>query len=161
MKKQIIALLSGILALARTPKDEDQSEESIKAQKKQIELIRDEIDTLHGDEDFNADEVKELINDLIEVSETSEPGEGYGEFPELPEDVVEGEKKVQKKKKVAAAAEEEPAEEPAEEATEPPAEEEAEEEDEEPAETPKERKRRLAAEAEAATRKSNLKKRRH
>lgn len=178
MKKQYLLFLGALLALARTPKGEDESEESVEAQKENLQLIRDEIDTMHGDEEFNDDEVKALIDDLIEVASQSEPDAEHAEIPEL---AVEGEKKKKKKKKGAKPAPEpaededadededaEPADEdeaePADEAEAEPAEDadEDEDEDEEPAETPKARRLRLKAEADAAAakkKKAALKKR--
>lgn len=169
MKDKLIVLFTLILALARTPKDQD---EHIDKQKKKIQEVRDEIDTLHGDEDFNSDEVSELINDIITVAATSEPDEEYAEIPADTDDdadTEDGEGEAEAKaepededgeaeeeaprkpaaKKRAVAAEEDE-EEPAA----------AEEEDEEPApETPKQRRLRLEAEAARAKKSTTIKKR--
>jgi len=169
MKQQYLLLLGALLALARTPKGEDESEDSIATQKDNIQLIRDEIDTLHGDEEFNDPEVKDLIDDLIEVAGSSEPDTEYAEFPA---EVVTGEKKGKGKGKKPAPVEPEPEEEEEEEEEEPEAdeeeaeaeaepeeeEEEEEEEEPEPEETVKQKRARLAAEAAAAAKK---KKKRH
>lgn len=82
MKDKLIALLTLLLALMRTPTSETAS---IEKQKKAIKLKRDEIDTMHGDEDFNSAEISELIDDITEVASTSEPDSEYAEVPDTEE----------------------------------------------------------------------------
>jgi len=83
MKDKLLLLLSCLLALMRTPPDEAKS---IKSQKKNIKLLRDEINTFHGDDDIASEEASELIDDLIEVGASSQPDDEYSEVPKIEPD---------------------------------------------------------------------------
>lgn len=160
MKPLLIQLFTGLLALSRTPKGQDESEASIDEQKARIQQVRDEINTMHGDELINDEEVQVLLNDMVEIAATSEPDADYAEFPDF------GDKPKKKKKdddddddddESEPAAEEEAAEEEesSEEEEEPAEEEEPEPEPEPKKETIKERRARLAAEEAAAKKKKS------
>ena len=88
MKELLLALFSALIALARTPADE---EESVACQRKHIQQLKDKVDTIHGDCDLNEPDVVTQIDDLVEMLATSTPHPDYAEVPADPEDTIDGE----------------------------------------------------------------------
>lgn len=87
MKQLFLQLLAMLLALARTPPEE---EESIAKQQNLIQRKKDEIKTFHGDSELASPEAFEAYDDLAKVGASSTPDPEYAEVPDLPDEDGDG-----------------------------------------------------------------------
>lgn len=88
MKDILLQLLAYLLALAQTPKANE--EEATKIQS-MIKDHQDWINTAAGDSELADPEIADKINDLSIVLGSSEPDPEYAEVPEFDEDTTETE----------------------------------------------------------------------